>query len=546
MLNTFLLSLHPEIKYFFNLTHMKYLPLVLLLVAQTSLLKAEETALKFEAEDGSMSKSEIVSDAKYSGGKAVKMTDAAASLTINAEITEGKKYSIFIMAEGIGGEKIVNCSVNGAVTSFKTNNYGEVEIGTFILETGENSITITPNWTWFNIDYIRLEEYGQGLTFDISSVPVTPDASESAQKLYTFLYENFGKRTISGMMTGSMDNTDGKDVCLHEDIKAVFDVSGYNPALVGFDFMNATGKDVDAGNNWFIGYTQKIIGLAKDVWKNGGIPDFSWHWRDPSRKAGEFYSEKATFKFTDAMNADGSWNTSSTLYKNLIKDIDIIADYFLDLQNEGVACIFRPLHEAPGGWFWWGTQGAEAYAKLFRLVFDEMVKVKGVKNVIWDWNADYTLTDSWCPGAEYYDVISTDIYNKPFDYSSNYPAFDKLKALSGGKKLITLAENGPIPDIDKQEKEEAMWSWWMPWYQSWDGKFVNQTSKEEWQKCMSNERIITLDRMPGWDAESSISAIEAINPKVEYCYDLNGTRSNDIKKGKIRLINGRKIILFDL
>lgn len=525
---------------------MKHFLFALLLLVQASLLKAEDSGIKFEAEAGTITKSEIVSNDKYSGGKAVKMTDAAASLTINTEITERKKYIIYAMAEGIGGEKVINCSVNGANATFKTNSYSEIEVGTFLFKSGSNEIMITPNWTWFNIDYIRIEEAEQTpeITFDIAAAPITPNATESAQKLYHFLYENFGKRTISGMMTGSMD-TAGNDVTAHEDLKAVYNASGYYPALVGFDFLNATGKDVDAGNSWYTQYTKKVITLAKDIWKKGGIPDFSWHWHDPSRKTGEFYSEKATFKFTDAMNADGTWNTSSTLYKNIIKDIDTVADYFLDLQNDGVACIFRPLHEAPGGWFWWGTQGAEAYAKLYRLVYDEMVKVKGVRNVIWDWNADYKLDLSWCPGEEYYDIISTDIYNAKFDYSSNFNAFEKLKTLTNGKKIVTLAENGPIPDIEKMADEEAMWSWWMPWYQSWSGGFVDQTSKDEWKKCMSDERIITLDRMPGWDKYSDIEAIETYEQTDDLRYNLNGMRIKGNAKGAILIANGRKMLIYE-
>lgn len=521
---------------------MKYLPLALLLLAQASLLKAEDTGLKFEAEDGTIAKSEIVSNAKYSGGKAVKMTEGAASLTIKAEIPERKKYTVYAMAEGIGGKKVVNCSVNGVNASFNTEKYEEVEIGTFFLEAGSNIFVITPNWTWYNIDYIRLEESATSIAFDIASSPITPDATESAQKLYHFLYENFGKRTISGMMTGSMD-TAGKDVTAHEDIKAVYNASGYYPALVGFDFMNATGKETDAGNSWFRDYTNKLIVLAKDLWKKGGIPDFSWHWHDPSRKTGDFYTEKTNIKFTDAMNADGTWNTSSTLYKNIIKDIDIIADHFLDLQNDGVACIFRPLHEAPGGWFWWGTQGAEAYAKLYRLVYDEMVKVKGVRNVIWDWNADFKLDLSWCPGEEYYDIISTDIYNKAFNYSSNFNAFEKLRTLTNGKKIVTLAENGPVPDIDKMADEDAMWSWWMPWYQSWSSGFVDQTSNDQWKKCMSDERVITLDRMPGWDNYSAIETIETEGQSSALRFNLNGMRINGDAKGSIMIVNGQKVIV---
>lgn len=508
---------------------------------QCCLLKAQGSDLKYEAESGTLSKCEIVSDAKYSGGKAVFMKEETASLTLKINIDARQKYDVYIMAEGIDGEKVINCSVNGVSAAFKAYALKEANVGTFEFQAGSNTLKITPNWTWYNIDYIRLTPYVDNISFDISSKPVTPDATEAAQKLYTFLYDNFGKRTISGMMTGSMD-TAGKDIRTHEDLKAVFNASGYYPALVGFDFMNATGKDVDAGNSWLRDYTRKAIVLAKDIWARGGIPNFSWHWRDPSRQTNEFYSDKTSFNFASALKADGSWNITSTTYKYLIKDIDAIADYFLDLQNEGIACIFRPLHEAPGAWFWWGRPGAEKFVKLYRLIYDEMVKVKGVRNVLWDWNADYTLDLSWCPGEEYYDIISTDIYNNAYDYSSNFVAFNKLKKLTNGEKLITLAENGPIPDIDKMADDNAMWSWWMPWYQSWNGNFVNKTARAEWQKCMSDPRIITLDRMPGWSGSSSLEAIESLSPAATTLYDLQGRRVTEAQPGAILIGKDRKIL----
>ena len=362
----------------------------------------------------------------------------------------------------------------------------------------------------------KLENHGDcarimvndNIPFDISPTPITAKATPAARALYGFLTENFGKRTISGMMTGSMDRTVGTNIKTHEDIVAIYNASGHYPALVGFDLMNSTGKQIDCNDEWYKTYTNRMLSLAIDTWGKGGIPDFTWHWRDPSRETNEFYTNKVTFDFTKALNADGTWNTSSMLYENIIKDIDMVADYFLQLQCQNVACIFRPLHEAPGGWFWWGAKGSEAYKKLYRLIYNEMVNVKGIYNIVWDWNADYKLDNSWCPGSEYFDIVSTDIYNNDFDYSSNYLAFQKLKTLTQGKKIIALSENGPIPDIESEEQDEAMWSWWMPWYQSWGGNFVNKTSNEQWKKCMNDPRVITLKDMPGWSNYISLDAIK--------------------------------------
>ena len=45
-------------------------------------------------------------------------------------------------------------------------------------------------------------------------------------------------------------------------------------------------------------------------------------------------------------------------YALLLRDIDAIAVELQKFEDAGVPVIWRPLHEAQGGWFWWGAQGA--------------------------------------------------------------------------------------------------------------------------------------------------------------------------------------------
>lgn len=476
---------------------------------------------KMEAETADYANCTVKEGSQYSGNKALELTQNNAKITFSYDVTEKGKYTIFVKGEGIGGEKVVALTVNGYKVDFKVNSLAEVEVGTFILTKGSNTIVVTPSWTWFRIDYIRLEKSQAPETpFDIVTAPVDQQATEGAKKMYAFLYQNFGKKTISGIMTGDMASGNG-NVTEHDDVKAVYDASGKYPALIGFDFMNTTGKD--AADSYNATYSEKTIALAKDTYRRGGLPAFTWHWRDPSRATSEFYTERCDMKISNAMNADGSWNKSSVLYQNMIKDIDAIADIFLDMQQEGMACLFRPLHEASGGWFWWGREGAANFKKLYWLIYDEMVNVKGVHNVIWVWNTGENDTQ-WNPGEAYYDVISVDIYNNDYDYASNYVAFDKLKTLSGGRKIIALAENGPIPDIDKEFDDDAVWSWWMPWYQTWNGKFIDKTSKEEWQKCMNDARTISLSDMPGWDSYAGMKPVQAKRQSEEGFYNLKGQR----------------------
>ncbi len=468
-----------------------------------------QTDLRKEAECADYSGVVVVNDA-MSGGKGISIQEDAGYINFTFNVPSAGTYKVIVGDLGIYGGKQYNVvvgSASGTITTEESSETVEYYGGSYRMSAGEVTVGIKPAWTWFVVDYVRLElDTEADAPVTPSASLVTPNSTESAQKLYNFLVTNWGKKTISGFMTGSMDGaTTSSEITDHEDVQAVYTRSGKYPALVGFDFMNATGKSVNENNSWYINYTNVAIALAKKLWKKGGIPAFTWHWRSPSYETDGFYvttqsdaNNQTDFNFTEAMNADGSWNTTSTYYKNMIADIDKVADYFLDLQEEGVAAIFRPLHEASGAWFWWGTQGGANYAKLYQLVYNEMVNVKGVKNLVWVWNPEYATDSDWNPGAGYYDVVSIDIYNNAKDYQSNYVAFNNLKKLTSNSKLVALSENGPVPDVDDCYDNDATWSWWMPWYQSWSGNFADQTETTQWKKVMEDERIITLEDMVAW------------------------------------------------
>ncbi|NLB63928.1 MAG: T9SS type A sorting domain-containing protein [Fibrobacter sp.] len=368
---------------------------------------------------------------------------------------------------------------------------------------------------------------------DISTSPITPNATVEAQKLYKFLLENYGERTIAGVQTGDL----AKNATLLEleDMLAVKNAGDKFPALVGFDFQFSIGKE--SGGSWHQEYTTHTLSLIKETWELGGIPAITWHWRDPSHEVDAFYTPgtgnppHVSFDFSDGFISNSlNWNKDSETYKNLIRDIDKMAEYFLTLQEQGVAAIFRPLHECGGTWFWWSVKSGSQYAELYRLVFDRMVHEKGVKNMIWVWNPEKSIfTDpTWNPGNNYHDVIAVDIYNDPFDYQTNHEAFIGMKNNYGTNKIFTLAENGPIPDVNLMRDQDFMWSWFMPWYESWGSEFVSKTSPEMWTETLNSPYVYSLDKMPGWENyaldpdEPSVSIYAETKP-INYI-TLNGNK----------------------
>lgn len=466
----------------------------------------------------------IASDASASGGKYVKMNGGSISLVVN--VTETDNYAVKIhYKNNYGGSKenilAVGNNTIGSIVFPETpaNTFEDAESVARLIE-GENTVSINNSWGWIDVDYIEVSEY-VAEAFNISATPITEGATDEAKKLYTFLVNNFQKKTISGVMTG--DVSIGTALKSQTDPMAVFTAGGKYPALVGFDFLFATGKEGDE-NSWNQNYTNETIKLAKELWDLGGIPAFTWHWKDPSNAVDAFYIEGAgdpftTFDYrTGFQSGTTEWDTNSETYKQIVEDIDKISAFFLTLQEQKVAAIFRPLHECGGAWFWWSAvsksdvhSGAE-FVALYRLVYDRMVKVNGVKNLIWNWNPQTASLTDWNPGEEYFDILSVDIYNNANDHASNSAAFNGLKSNISKNKILALSENGPIPDVENMHNDEAVWSWWMPWYESWSGGYVSKTATSVWQSNLNDDRIITLDKMPGWNSVEAISAKSSVNP----------------------------------
>ena len=537
---------------------LKTLPLTVFAVAAL-ITSAHATPTVYEAEEQSgVDASAITSDAtySYSGGKYVQVSKA---MTFTVQVDETAMYDIATQVlihqyDWTTSVILVNGVEAGSMlTTPRTCDSVYTITASAKMKAGENTITVGNGA--IGVDYVSVERHPDPV-FNISSTPVTPGATEAAYKVLDFLKDNFGTKTISGMMiSDQVFNYDygnmkllkagectPADSCKYSDaevawtgqtdIAEFYNRSGHYPAIGGFDMLFAAGGRHEEG--WFKGYTENNLVMTEELWNKGGIPTFTWHW-----KVGEdtiFYTQANGYKnagctegvtktadnntcfnytlaFTDSTCKE--INTSSEVYQNIVNDVDIVSSYFLQLQEKDIAVVWRPLHEASGGWFWWGVASAECYVQLYRLVFDRMVNTNGVKNLLWVWNIntdptygyDYSaLNGAWYPGDEYVDIVAVDIYDPLLNHNSGANYYNKIISEVGTNKLIALSENGAIPDIDSIAEDKAYWSYWMTWSQTWSGNFLDKTPTDMWKKNLDDERIIALDDMPGWaDYNVSIS-----------------------------------------
>ncbi len=519
-------------------------------VATTAVYAAPTT---YEAED--LSGATVAEGAEFSGGKYAKPADAS-GITFTVKVEETAVYDIttkvFIKQyDWITSKIVVNGIDAGSMLTTPRNCDSSYVISASAkMKAGENKITVGNQS--IGVDYITVEKHPDP-EFKTGTAPVTPSASESARKVFSFLRENFMKKTISGMMISDQNfNYDygnmkllkpgectPADSCKYNDaevswkgqtdIAEFYKRSGYYPAIGGFDMLFATGGHHEEG--WFKGYTENNLAMTEELWKMGGIPTYTWHWKvgnDTVFYTKDTYpnngfnasgctdgvqgtSESNTcFNYTKAFKGEQckEINEASQEYKDIVADIDIVSGYFKQLQDKGIAVVWRPLHEASGGWFWWGAGSPECYVQLYRLVFNRMVVTNKLTNLIWVWNIntdpkygyDYSaLNAAWYPGDEYVDIVAVDIYDPLNNHNSGANYFNKIVSDVGTSKMIALSENGAIPDIDSIAEDKAYWSYWMTWSQTWSGNFLEKTPTEMWKKNLDSERIIALDNMPGWD-----------------------------------------------
>lgn len=529
---------------------------------------------KYEAED--LAGADIQEGTDFSGGKYAKPADAS-GITFTVTVEETAVYDITTMVtikqyDWITSKIVVNGVEAGSMLTTPRNCDSSYVIeASAKMKVGKNTITVGNQA--IGVDYITVERHPDP-EFKISALPVTPNATESAKKLKTFLRDNFQKKTISGMMISDQNfnynygemkiippgGCTPADSCKftdeqvswkgQTDIAEFYKRSGHYPAIGGFDMLFAAGGHHDEG--WFLGYTENNLLMTEDLWKMGGIPTYTWHWK--VGKDTVFYTKDAypnngfnasgctegvmgtsegntCFNYTKAFKGDKceAIDETSQEYKDIVADVDIVSGYFKQLQDKGIAVVWRPLHEASGGWFWWGTASAECYVQLYRLVFNRMVGTNGLKNLLWVWNIntdpslgyDYSaLNAKWYPGDEYVDIVAVDIYDPLNDHNSAANYYNKIVSDVGTNKMIALSENGAIPDIDSIAEDKAYWSYWMTWSQTWSGNFLEKTPTDMWKRNLDDERVIALDDMPGWDkviadtsSEGAVIAPDAIDMK---------------------------------
>ena len=276
-------------------------------------------------------------------------------------------------------------------------------------------------------------------------------------------------KDVAAGAQGSFKNSGWSEIASGTDY---FDISGDYTLVITEDIL----KSLQEGGLIIGGHDYTAVAVYLE--SNGTVLD--------PNKDYAFYKADTEF---DAANAtvEGTWEN-----KVFTEDLKNAAAYLKLLRDADIPVLWRPFHEAAGGWFWWGKDAA-SFKSLWIAMFNYF-KTEGLDNLIWVWTTEGDDAD-WYPGDQYVDIVGRDIYNKETaDCVSEYTSI----AGNYGNKIVSLSECGTVGLISEQWASGARWSWFMPWYDGTneDGSPVVHADEAWWKDAMSQEFVVSRDELP--------------------------------------------------
>lgn len=466
-----------------------------------------------EAETGSVSgKAEVKSDRKgYKGKGYVTNISAEEDWSREIELTDSQYYDLTITVASdvpcvngiaVNGKKLQDFSASGS------GKFEKVTFKNIYIEKGTTAISVIPVDGGLDVDCLTLTS-----SEDISKLDLTiakpalsnKDSDYNAKALYQYLCESYGKQVLLGQhdTIGTSAETD-----------MIYKTTGKYPAIRFGDLMLATENDSIT--------TDAEMNIAMDWASKDGIVGYMWHWAAPDDKR-EYYADQTDFDIKKAVTKENIAELSLDDIKKLqkdgkvseecvavVQDIDTVSERLSTLRDEGIAVLWRPLHEASNGDFWWGKD-KDAYKWLWKLMYERQTKYHKLNNLIWVWSAQNA---DWYVGDEYCDVLSCDVYddgNK--DAQVNIMLF--LQSISKNKP-IAMSECGSFPDIQSIADEKAMWAFIGQWGGNYlmtdDGKLAEENNTAaELIKMYNNNLTLTRDKLP--DSTHLASSIKETEEK---------------------------------
>ncbi|MBQ3565621.1 MAG: hypothetical protein IJA12_00435 [Oscillospiraceae bacterium] len=460
-----------------------------------------ETSLTVEAEDCKLNGNLEVADKRkgYSGNGYVTgfMGEEADYLLIPVDLPASQHYDITVCVAA-DTEVINNVLVN------------DNDIGTFIIEgdgkkfdtvtfygvymdEGKSVIQIYKGNNEFDIDYIKVSNNSDVYEdeLEITADPVSEKSSYEARDVLRYFKENLGENIITGQYVSSNKN---------KEMEYIHEKTGQYP-VIRFSDIGGYGESKPP--------LESEIKAAREWDEKGGIVGFMWHWNSPAEDS-SVYAIDTKFDLEEAVTDEDiallgiseiqdlcrQGNISSECLA-LIEDIDAVSAGLMQLCEDGIPVLWRPLHEAGNNLYWWSAYGEDAYIWLYELMFERMTKYHELDNLIWIWNGQ---NEDYLVDEDKYDIAAINIYLNPNTYfGSRSEQYQWIKKITENEKMIALSECSTVPGLSEMLRDNAVWTFFGLWY----GEYLSRNE-------INPDEIYTLesDLIRMYNAENSITLEE--------------------------------------
>jgi mannan endo-1,4-beta-mannosidase len=298
----------------------------------------------------------------------------------------------------------------------------------------------------------------------LESESVAPELNEAGRNVLGFLQNLPGNGWLSGQHEYDPYSAGRLDY--------VESVTGKHPGLVGWDIG--------------FGGLDKRADVITSSWNDSNqLTTISWHVSAPPIESTEFENSKKSSDI-DAVLTDGT--EENEVYMRKLKNV---ADFFEELDNSSVPILWRPFHEADGGWFWWGMEGASQFKRLWEHMFEYLHDERGLTNLVWVWSGSHNKPNSsWYPGDEYVDIAGMDTYksHRLLSWDSQWGNMNNYVT----NRPVALTETDSIPSISSVSSESLPFLWFLLWH----GEHLRSVDKDYLRSIYENAFTINREDLP--------------------------------------------------
>ncbi len=342
-----------------------------------------------------------------------------------------------------------------------------------------------------------------GLAGGNGAVPVTRSPSDTsaipaASELLDWFYSLSARdvnRVVSGQEIGSLDAPQG----YYDYVTGLYRRIGQRPAMISVDYVGSIHEPslLDA--------ERKTDTLIRH-WNEGGLVSVHAHFGNPWNRRGVHDQSRDGGRFSDA------YTPGTVAHENLKHDFDLYADQFASLEKEGVVVLFRPFHEANGGWFWWHTPDPAEFKALWRYWHRYLTEVRDTHNLLFIYGPSPVSTDKlkkqgpdvYYPGDRWVDLTGLDLYRRDL---GDIPRANYQRMIALGKPFGFGELGGPFPPteenrtwdlrrisaaMEKNYPEAVYWFSWNSWSERALMSLVDLPHAEE---LFSHPLIMSMDEL---------------------------------------------------